>query len=83
MDPQYHWVSVADREGDIYEVIREATAPNHLADLLVRVRHDRLILDQPGMTLFKLRITHIFFLYFIHLVSRICFGVRGQRFAMI
>ena len=53
LHPQYHWVSVADREGDIYEVIREATAPKHLADLLVRARHDRSILAQPGMTLFK------------------------------
>lgn len=42
--PQHLWVSVGDREGDIYDVLREATAPGHLAGLLVRARHDRSLL---------------------------------------
>jgi hypothetical protein len=51
--PNHQWVSVNDREGDIYEVLQEATAPGHRAGLLVRARHDRSLLDQRGKTLFK------------------------------
>lgn len=51
--PDHQWVSVNDREGDIYEVLQEATAPGHRAGLLVRARHDRSLLEQRGKTLFK------------------------------
>lgn len=51
--PDHQWVSVNDREGDIYEVLKEATAPEHRAGLLVRARHDRSLLKQRGKTLFK------------------------------
>ena len=51
--PDHQWVSVNDREGDIYEVLQAATAPGHRAGLLVRARHDRSLLDQRGKTLFK------------------------------
>ena len=51
--PQPQWVSVADREGDLYAVLQAATAPGHRAGLLVRARHDRSVLGQPGKTLFK------------------------------
>lgn len=51
--PQRQWVSVNDREGDIYEVFQEATAPAHRAGLLVRARHDRALLNQRGKSLFK------------------------------
>jgi Transposase DNA-binding/Transposase Tn5 dimerisation domain len=51
--PQHQWVSVNDREADIYEVLQEASAPGHQAGLLVRARHDRSLLDQRGKTLFK------------------------------
>ena len=51
--PEQQWVSVNDREGDIYEVLQEAAAPGHWAGLLVRARHDRSLLDQRGKTLFK------------------------------
>ena len=39
--PAQQWVSVGDRESDIYELLRAATAPEALARLLVRARHDR------------------------------------------
>jgi hypothetical protein len=51
--PHHQWVSVNDREADIYEVLQEASAPGHQAGLLVRARHDRSLLDQRGKTLFK------------------------------
>lgn len=51
--PEQTWVSVSDREGDIYEVLREATAPGHRAGLLVRARHDRPLSGRRGQTLFK------------------------------
>ena len=50
--PDHQWVSVNDREGDIYEVFQEATSPAHRAGLLVRARHDRALLNHPGKTLF-------------------------------
>jgi hypothetical protein len=46
--PHHQWVSVNDREGDIYEVLQAATAPAHCAGLLVRARHDRRLLDGHG-----------------------------------
>lgn len=51
--PHQQWVSVSDREGDIYEVLREATAPGHRAGLLVRARHDRSLLGPGRKSLFK------------------------------
>ena len=51
--PDLKWVSVSDREGDIYEVLREATAPEHRAGLLVRARHDRSVLNRRSKSLFK------------------------------
>ncbi len=51
--PDLQWVSVCDREGDIYEVLRQATAPDHKAGLLVRARHDRSMLDRRSKSLFK------------------------------
>jgi Transposase DNA-binding/Transposase Tn5 dimerisation domain len=45
-DPQHFWVSVNDREADIYEMIQEATLPGHHAGLLVRARHDRSIVGE-------------------------------------
>ncbi|MDA1274094.1 MAG: IS4 family transposase [Verrucomicrobia bacterium] len=51
--PDHQWVSVNDREGDIYELLQEATAPGHRAGLLVRARHDRSLPDQRGKTLFQ------------------------------
>jgi hypothetical protein len=45
-DPQHSWVSVNDREGDIYEMLQEATLPGHHAGLLVRARHDRSIVGE-------------------------------------
>jgi hypothetical protein len=51
--PQHQWVSIEDREGDIYDVLRAATAPDHHAGLLVRARHDRPLRDQKGKTFFK------------------------------
>ena len=39
--PEEQWVSVSDREGDIYEVLLKASAPGHQTSLLVRARHDR------------------------------------------
>jgi len=51
--PDRQWVSVSDREGDIYEVLQEAAAPEHRAGLLVRARHDRSLLDPRRTTLFK------------------------------
>ena len=51
--PQHQWVNIEDREGDIYEVLREATAPGYRAGLLVRARHDRPLLNQRGKSLFK------------------------------
>jgi hypothetical protein len=53
LHPEHQWVSVNDREGDIYEVLQAATAPGHQAGLLVRARHDRALLDPRGQTLFK------------------------------
>lgn len=44
--PQHSWVSVEDREGDIYEIIQEATLPGQHAGLLVRARHDRSIVGE-------------------------------------
>jgi hypothetical protein len=46
--PHHQWVSVNDREGDIYEVLQAATAPGHHAGLLVRARHDRFLLGRDG-----------------------------------
>jgi hypothetical protein len=46
--PQHQWVSVNDREGDIFEVLQAATAPEHHAGLLVRARHDRFLLGRDG-----------------------------------
>ena len=51
--PQHLWVNIEDREGDMYDVLQEATAPGHRAGLLVRARHDRPLLDQKGKSLFK------------------------------
>jgi hypothetical protein len=51
--PDLKWVSVCDREGDIYEVLREATAPEHRAGLLLRARHDRSLLNRRSKSLFK------------------------------
>ena len=51
--PEHQWVSVNDREGDIYDVLQAATAPAHRAGLLVRARHDRSLLGPRGQTLFK------------------------------
>jgi hypothetical protein len=44
--PDHHWISVADREGDIYEVFQEACLPDCRAGLLVRARHDRSLLGE-------------------------------------
>jgi Transposase DNA-binding/Transposase Tn5 dimerisation domain len=51
--PQHLWVSVEDREGDIYPVLQEATAPGHHAGLLVRARHDRALADGNKHSLFE------------------------------
>lgn len=51
--PAQQWVSVNDREGDIYEVLHAATAPGCRAGLLVRARHDRSLFGQRGQKLFK------------------------------
>jgi hypothetical protein len=51
--PEKQWVSISDREGDIYEVLREATAPGSRAGLLVRARHDRSLSGPRRQTLFK------------------------------
>lgn len=53
LHPQHLWVSVADREGDIYEMFREASAPGQCASLLVRARHDRCLMDHAGVKLFE------------------------------
>jgi hypothetical protein len=53
LHPQHLWVSVTDREGDIYEVFNEATGAGQCAGLLVRARHDRSLLDYPQQTLFE------------------------------
>jgi hypothetical protein len=50
--PQHQWVSVEDREGDIFQVLQEATAPGHRAGLLVRARHDRSLVGRRT-SLFK------------------------------
>lgn len=50
--PQHLWVSIEDREGDIYDVLREAILPGHRAGLLVRSRHDRSLVG-TRKTLFK------------------------------
>lgn len=50
--PQHLWVSIEDREGDIYDVLREATLQGHRAGLLVRARHDRSVVG-TRKTLFK------------------------------
>ena len=51
--PDQLWVSVEDREGDIYPVLQEATAPGHHAGLLVRARHDRPLASQNRPSLFN------------------------------
>jgi hypothetical protein len=50
--PHHRWVSVEDREGDIYPVLQEALAPGSRAGLLVRARHDRALLGKPAKKLF-------------------------------
>ncbi len=50
--PHHRWVSVEDREGDIYPVLQEALAPGCQAGLLVRARHDRALLGKPAKKLF-------------------------------
>ncbi len=50
--PHQQWVSVSDREADIYEMFQEATLPGHRAGLLVRARHDRSIVGEAE-SLFK------------------------------
>ncbi len=52
-DPHHRWVSVEDREGDIYPVLQEALAPGCKAGLLVRARHDRALLGKPSQKLFS------------------------------
>jgi hypothetical protein len=42
-DPRTRWVRIADREADIYEYLWECRARNH--GFLVRVNHDRVLLD--------------------------------------
>jgi hypothetical protein len=44
--PQHSWVSVEDREGDIYQLMQEASLPGHRAGLLVRARHDRCVVGE-------------------------------------
>lgn len=46
--PQQQWVSVSDREGDIFELFQEATRPTCRAGLLVRARHDRRLVNKHG-----------------------------------
>ncbi len=46
--PQHSWVNIADREGDIFEVLQEATLAGHHAGLLVRARHDRSVVGQKS-----------------------------------
>jgi hypothetical protein len=53
--PQHQWISVEDREGDIYEVLREATTPGHRAGLLVRARHDRSLVGRSKSLFHYLR----------------------------
>ena len=53
LHPEHSWVSVSDREGDIFDVLQEATAAEHRAGLLVRARHDRSLHGRKGKTLFK------------------------------
>lgn len=47
LHPQHLWVSVTDREGDIYEVFNQATGAGQCAGLLVRARHERSLMDYP------------------------------------
>ncbi len=46
--PWQQWVSVCDREGDLFELLHQATQPTCLAGLLVRARHDRSLANAQG-----------------------------------
>jgi hypothetical protein len=45
-NPEQLWVSVEDREGDIFPLLQEALAPGHQAGLLVRARFDRALVGK-------------------------------------
>lgn len=46
--PLQQWVSIFDREGDIFEVFQTATAPTCRAGLVVRARHNRALVRKDG-----------------------------------
>ncbi|HWH68777.1 MAG TPA: IS4 family transposase [Candidatus Sulfotelmatobacter sp.] len=46
--PWQRWVSLFDREGDIFELFQEATAPTCRAGLVVRARHNRALVRKNG-----------------------------------
>lgn len=51
--PATQLVSVADREGDLYELLGLALAPDNPVGLLVRMQHDRRVEGQKKASLFK------------------------------
>lgn len=52
-NPSTRYVYIADREGDLHDIIEIAAKTDHPADYLIRAKHARLLID--GSKLFDLR----------------------------